>query len=337
MANESHVKILEQGTKFWNEWRKTAGDILPDLTAADFREKMLIDVNFIQANLQGANFAGATLRKSSFTLAKACDVNFTAADLRECWFAAADVSRAKFFRADLNGAILKDAIFNQAILGYTTLVNADLTRIKGLETIVHNGPSHISIETLYRCGKDIPEEFLYEAGIPAAFIASLKSFMTTMDPIQFYSCFISYSSKDQAFAAQLHADLQSKGVRCWYAPEDLRIGDKLRSSLDDAIRLYDKLMVILSEHSVESQWVEKEVETAFEKEHKQSRPVLFPIRLDNAVMDTNEAWAADIRRTRHIGDFCNWKNQGSYKKALERLLRDLKEEGKSDSVSNRGT
>jgi hypothetical protein len=72
--------------------------------------------------------------------------------------------------------------------------------------------------------------------------------------------------------------------------------------------------------------VEKEVETAFEKERRDpnKRTVLFPIRLDDAVMETNEAWAADIRRTRHIGDFREWKNHDAYKKALDRLLRDLK-------------
>jgi hypothetical protein len=43
-------------------------------------------------------------------------------------------------------------------------------------------------------------------------------------PIQFYSCFISYSSKDQKFADRLHADLQNKGVRCWFAPHDMAIG-----------------------------------------------------------------------------------------------------------------
>jgi hypothetical protein len=57
--------------------------------------------------------------------------------------------------------------------------------------------------------------------------------------------------------------------------------------------------------------------------------VLFPIRLDNAVMDTSEAWAADIRRTRHIGDFTGWKDHDSYAKAFERLLRDLKVEGRN--------
>ena len=50
-----------------------------------------------------------------------------------------------------------------------------------------------------------------------------------------------------------------------------------------------------------------EVEAAFEKERKQKRTVLFPIRLDDAVMETDEAWAAEIRRTRQIGDFRKWK------------------------------
>jgi hypothetical protein len=72
--------------------------------------------------------------------------------------------------------------------------------------------------------------------------------------------------------------------------------------------------------------VEKEVETAFERERREKRAVLFPIRLDPDVMETSEAWAADIRRTRHIGDFTAWQDHGSYMKAFERLLRDLKAE-----------
>jgi hypothetical protein len=51
--------------------------------------------------------------------------------------------------------------------------------------------------------------------------------------------------------------------------------------------------------------------------------LLFPIRIDAAVMTVPEPWAADIRRTRHIGDFRRWKNHDSYPKAFQRLLRDL--------------
>lgn len=65
------------------------------------------------------------------------------------------------------------------------------------------------------------------------------------NPIEFYSCFISYSTKDQAFAERLHADLQSKRVRCWFAPHDIRSGKKLHDQIDEAIRLHDKLLLIL--------------------------------------------------------------------------------------------
>jgi hypothetical protein len=82
--------------------------------------------------------------------------------------------------------------------------------------------------------------------------------------------------------------------------------------------------VVLSRHSIHSAWVEKEVETAFEEEGKRKQTVLFPVRLDAAVMETDRAWAADIRRTRHIGNFENWKNADTYQQAFERLLRDLK-------------
>ena len=110
-------------------------------------------------------------------------------------------------------------------------------------------------------------------------------------PIEPYSCFISYSNQDDEFAQRLHADLQQKGVRCWFAPEDLKIGDKFRTRIDESIRVYDKLMVILSENSIRSPWVEEEVEAALEKERKQNKLALFPIRLDDAVMETERAWA----------------------------------------------
>ena len=142
--------------------------------------------------------------------------------------------------------------------------------------------------------------------------------------MDFCSCFISYSSKDDEFAQRLHADLQAKGVRCWFALEDLKIGDKFRITIDETIRVYDKLLLVLSHHSVQSDWVEKEVETAMEKEREQSRTMLFPIRLDAAVMEIKTGWPADIHRTRHIGDFTNWKDHDAYQKSVERLLRDLK-------------
>jgi len=85
--------------------------------------------------------------------------------------------------------------------------------------------------------------------------------------------------------------------------------------------------------SIDSDWVEKEVETAFEQERKRKTTILFPIRLDSTVMETDQAWAADIRRTRHIGDFSNWKGHDAYQKAFDRLLRDLKAEEVAEAAT----
>src|SRR5271157_908436 len=111
-----------------------------------------------------------------------------------------------------------------------------------------------------------------------------------------------------------------------FAPEDLKTGDRFQERIEESIRVHDKLLLVLSEDSVVFPWVEREVQAAFEREDRSKKPVLFPIRVDEAVMEATQAWAADIRRTRHIGEFGDWRNHESYKKAVERLLRDLKAE-----------
>lgn len=143
------------------------------------------------------------------------------------------------------------------------------------------------------------------------------------------SYFISYSSQDREFAKQLHDDLQKKDMRCWYAPEGLSIGEKRQISLNEAIRKFDKLLLILSEHSVNSQWIREEVEMALRKELelKQMKDcvqqVLFPIRLDDALLEANPGWSNLIKNSHTIFDFCNWKIDSSYQKGVEQLVRAL--------------
>ena len=350
MADEWQLKILtEQGVKAWNKWRKEnpiIGKALSDprlgdtnlsweavhplnLGKADLRGMDLRGANFSMANLFESDLSSADLYGADFSTAGLFGTNLSGAMLIGAKFNGAGIFRVDFSNADLRGAKfdyanVEETNFDNCSMSLTQFLDINLSQCKGLETVKHFGPSAIDIATIYRSKGDIPETFLHGAGIPEPFIVQVKSLVAAMSPIEFYSCFISYSSKDQEFAERLYADLQSRGVRCWFAPEDLKIGDKLRLAFDEAIRVHDKLMVLLSKNSVGSPWVEKEVETAFEKERREKRTMLFPIRLDEAVMNTDQAWAADIRRTRHIGDFRDWKNHDSYKKAFDRLLRDLK-------------
>ncbi len=106
----------------------------------------------------------------------------------------------------------------------------------------------------------------------------------------------------------------------------MKTGDKIRQRIDESIRLYDKLLLVLSKHSIASSWVEFEVEAAFAKEDEKHALVLFPVRLDHAIMQCTTSWAAHLKRMRHITDFTGWKQHDDYQKALTRLLRDLKAE-----------
>jgi hypothetical protein len=154
--------------------------------------------------------------------------------------------------------------------------NTDLANVVGLETCRHHGPSTIDHRTLVKSGQ-LPLVFLRGCGLPENLIIYFPSLLNP--PIQYYSCFISYSTKDQDFAERLHNDLQNKGVRCWFAPDAMKGGRKLHEQIDKAIRDYDRLLLILSEHSMGNEWVKTEIAHAREKEATRGRQVLFPISL----------------------------------------------------------
>ena len=316
MANDEHVEIAKRGAEAIAKWRMEHPEMRLDLQDADLKEVNLRGANLFSAKFFGADLSGADLRSARLKRADLAAANLTSANL-----SGADLSIAILQTCVVSGANFETATFSETILG-----NIYFSQAKGLREVQHDGPSVIDERTL-RKSWPLPEVFLRGVGLSDQYIEYLPSLIG--QAIEFYSCFISYSGKDQEFARRLHADLQAKGVRCWFAKEDLRIGDKFRPRIDEAIRLHDKLLLILSEDAVNSQWVEDEVESALEKEREtkekgQERTVLFPIRLDSAVMQTDAAWAASIRRMCHIGDFSDWKDHDAYKVAFERLLRDLK-------------
>lgn len=334
MANAEQLAILSRGTEAWNRWRIEHPDVTPDLIHAqlrgtDLRGINLSEANIIRASLSGANLAGGDFRRTNLNWSNFAGVDFSGADFRVADLSQANLSNANLrgsnlSEANLNGADLKGANLTDAFASWTVFGNVDLSNVYGLDEVRHNGPSTIGIDTLLRSNGNIPDIFLLGAGLPENVVRYAKALAN--QATLFHSCFISYSSTDQEFAERLNADLRAKGLRVWFAPEDLKIGDHFQERIDESIGIYDKVMMVLSEASMKSRWVEREVNAALEREARQNRTVLFPIRIDDAIMGAAQPWAADIRRSRHIGDFTRWKNQDAYRKALERLLRDLRAE-----------
>lgn len=294
------------------------------LNSADLTEAKLSDAILTAANLSEADLSRATISRTISTYTRFTGANLIGADLSDSNLTDADLSNTNLLYVDFRSAIFNRTNLTKASIGWVVFGNNDLSSVTGLERVIHRGPSTIGIDTIYQSKGEISELFLRRAGVPDNFITYMGSL--TGKAFEFYSCFISYSSKNHPFAERIYADLQNKGVRCWFAPEDLKIGDRIRVGIDESIKKHDKLLLVLSEDSVASDWVEQEVETALLKERKEGRLVLFPIRLDDKIMEISAGWPALIRNTRNIGDFRQWKEHDSYQKSLDRLLRNLKTE-----------
>jgi hypothetical protein len=299
MSQKGHFEILKQGAEAWNKWVEENRELLlyfggvnlngiklPDmdlaginlrgadlynadfsrtnLQEASFYRAHLLQANLCKANLQGANFYRADLQAANLREANLVKADLSCTNLSEADLRGANLTEANLGVANLNSAQLEGTNLTNSVMGWSTLGGVDLSAVKGLDTVQHKGPSSVGVETIYRSKGKISEAFLRGIGLSDTFIAYAASL--TSEAIQYYSCFVSYSHRDEAFAKRVYADLQQRGVRCWYAPEDMRIGDKIRPIIDQSIRVNDKLLVVLSEHSINSAWVEKEVETAFEEE-----------------------------------------------------------------------
>ncbi len=106
MADQNHLKILQQGVEVWNQWRKKYHEIIPDLRDVNLSGVCLRDANFSDADLREANLSGADLRRS----------NLNRTNLKSASLSGAKLRRAYLRDAKLRRAYLRDAILNAAIL-----------------------------------------------------------------------------------------------------------------------------------------------------------------------------------------------------------------------------
>ncbi len=324
------------------------------LTESDLNGAKLIGANLSKTNLSNANLYGANLSTSQLN-----EAQFVNACLSEAVLAGSNAYKTKFIGADLAFADLSDvdlteADLSDANLSYAGLVSAkfidsnltntyfgnsecdgvifarvDLSSAQGLTSIETSSPIIIDIDTFYKSGGNIPAEFLETCGVPESMITFAKSLVG--QEIEYYSCFISHSSKDQEFCDQLFQHMKSEQLRVWYAPEDMKGGKKIDPQINEAIHLHDKLIIVLSEASMDSKWVRLEIQRALKREKSEGRRVLFPIMLTD--YDTLREWElvisngtdlAEEVREYFIPDFSQWKDYDHFTSAFKRLIADLR-------------
>lgn len=331
MADNKHLAILGRGVAAWNAWREGNPEIHPNLRKAELSGTDLSGVNFSgadlsaadlsKANLTGANLFRADLTQATLFLSNLSGADLTWANFRVARLTEADLSRANLTGTDLTEARLRGARFDGAIFSSTTIAATELCLAKGLEEIRHGGASYVDVNTILSQEKPLPDVFLRGIGLSDSFIAYMPSLSPT--PVQFYSCFISYDSRDEQLAERLHSDFGAAGIRCWKWNVELRIGERIWPSITEAIRSSDKLVVILSEASLNNRYVLNEIRAGLEKGEDTKSTVLFPIAIDDywrRWKNPLQPFLAQIQ----ILNLKEWdKDPAKYKAGISELIRAL--------------
>jgi hypothetical protein len=94
------------------------------------------------------------------------------------------------------------------------------------------------------------------------------------------SVFLSHSSKDKAFTRKLAERLRELGVRVWIDEAEINIGDSLQSKIAEAIEETDFVAAVISHNSVQSSWVQRELQMAMSRELEDRSVRVLPILIE---------------------------------------------------------
>jgi len=362
MANPEHVQLVQR--EGWNKWRADHPDMIPDLSSAkligaslslaDLNRADLSGADLSMANLSGTDLRGASLslailrganlsladlRGANLNCANLLAANLSGADLRGANLSAANLSSTELSEAQLNGANLHGtsldwanlalANLTQARLARTNFGGASLLNAKGLEECEFSGPCILDIRTIQKSGK-LPLQFLRGCGLPDSLIDNLPALL--QKATQFFSCLISYSHIDKAFAKRLFDTLQGRSVRCWLDEKQPLPSDDIYEPFDRGIPMWDRIVLCCSKASLTSWWVDNEIGKALEREHQLTKErgekveALIPLNLDDYIF--GEGWKSGYRDEilhRLAANFFTWeKDDATFNAQAERVIQALR-------------
>jgi len=142
------------------------------------------------------------------------------------------------------------------------------------------------------------------------------------DAVLYPIMFLSYSSADRTFVEKLARDLSRSGITLWYDQWMMRPGDKLRDKINRGIRNCRYFGVVISDTSLNSRWIQNELDSAMIRFNEDSDVEIIPILIDNTMA---KQLPADLRGFVYA-DFRHL-NADRYFEELGKLIDELTSQG----------
>jgi len=353
-TSRAAIVALRRSREDWLTWRASnpgrvdlSGADLShlDLVGRDFRDVSLHHANLTdsklsysrlyncdleRAELSGAEAKGCVFTDCSLHDAQLNNANLVGANLAGAMLAGANLASADLCVANLSGAQLGRSTLDGAKVWDTAFCNVDLSSASLID-LEYQGPCDIGTMTIERTAAGLAgdgpglanfEHFLRGCGARDHWLELFRTLVG--QPIQWYSVFISYSREDEVFARRLYDQLQGRGIRCWLDREKLHPGDRILDSINEAIRVHDRLLICCSRRSLTSWWVKDEIHKALERERKESLDIIIPIDLDGYLLREWSDGLASAIRSRAAGEFEGWEQSNAlFEEQFQRVLLAL--------------
>ncbi|KAA3609358.1 MAG: toll/interleukin-1 receptor domain-containing protein [Planctomycetota bacterium] len=302
------------GVSFGGISLQRASFIRTDLRGSDFRKAEVFKSEFYECKMDKVDFSNASIDYTSFRDSRLANCVFKETLLHVVDFENSDLISTRFQNCTLSGTNFYHAFMSG------TIFDSNLSEVRGLDRVFYSGPSFASPLSLETVREKHLKAFLKGCGYPDGVF---EYYQSSRGAIRFYSCFISYSHNDKVFAQQLEDYLQGRGIRCWRDEKDMKIGERIRRAVTDAIRLHDHVVLLCSKASLDSRWVHRELAALFEKEEKEGRDALIPLDLDSYLLEWDGEYGPEIRE-RLAGSFKGWeKNNALMRREFEKVARAL--------------
>ena len=371
MANPEHVDVVNKGTYAIWEWTQKNPGVRLDLSGENLSKADLSGANLSESDLTRSNLTEAALTKANLSRAVLVGANLSVADLSEAnltkanppgsnirfvLLRQADLSAADFQFTNLFCSYPIEANLSKAILGATSIGRCDLSRCVGLETVKHEAPSSIAVDTLIAsfrgAGNSLTPElytFFRGAGVSEELLKALPSIVSgagvseellralpnIVSEIKYYTCFVSYGEPDREFAENLVKELEAKGIACWLYSKDSTPGERSRKEIIESRHQAGKIIVICSVQSLIRDNFQNEIEDQIDEDPNK----IVPVSLDNV---WTQPGFRIIRGNRNLKDFlmeptyADFSDPSKYEESLDRLLKGLKRKGSQESIPPQG-